>query len=109
MFALGTLRESRFAYCRRKACECTTVRGWQARLGAIHTYVELYARLLVDLVPNVVSSGREQADARRQRFIRGQKRSTTSYVEEAASTMESSSCSEPDRDNYRESTYQLRG
>jgi len=27
----------------------------QLEIGAIHTYVELYARLLVDLVPNVVS------------------------------------------------------
>jgi malonate decarboxylase alpha subunit len=32
-------------------------------IGAIYTYVELYARLLVDLVPNVVLVCAEQADA----------------------------------------------
>jgi hypothetical protein len=31
-------------------------------IGAVHTYVELYARLLVDLIPNVVLVCAEQAD-----------------------------------------------
>ena len=31
-------------------------------IGAIHTYVELYARLLVDLIPNVVLVCAEKAD-----------------------------------------------
>ena len=47
----------------RRAC------GWRSLLedgkltiGAIHTYVELYARLFVDLVPNVALVCAEQAD-----------------------------------------------
>jgi len=61
-------------------------------IGAIHTYVELYARLLVDLVPNVVLVCAEQADGEGNLYTGPNTEDTPVIVEAAASTMESSSC-----------------
>jgi malonate decarboxylase alpha subunit len=52
-------------------------------IGAIHTYVELYARLLVDLIPRVVLVCAEQADFEGNLFT-GPKTEDTPVIVEAA-------------------------
>ena len=52
-------------------------------IGAIHTYVELYARLFVDLVPNVVLVCAEQAD-RAGNLYTGPNTEETPVIVEAA-------------------------
>jgi malonate decarboxylase alpha subunit len=53
-------------------------------IGAIHTYVELYARLLVDLVPNVVLVCAEKADAAGNLYTGPNTEDTPVIVEAAA-------------------------
>jgi malonate decarboxylase alpha subunit len=53
-------------------------------IGAIHTYVELYARLLVDLVPNVALVCAEQADAEGNIYTGPNTEDTPVIVEAAA-------------------------
>ena len=55
-----------------------------SRSGAIHTYVELYARLLVDLIPNVVLVCAEQADQEGNLFTGPNTEDTPVIVEAAA-------------------------
>jgi len=53
-------------------------------IGAIHTYVELYARLLVDLAPNVVLVCAEQADSEGNLYTGPGTEDTPVIVEAAA-------------------------
>ncbi|WP_263408928.1 malonate decarboxylase subunit alpha [Terriglobus tenax] len=53
-------------------------------IGAIHTYVELYARLLVDLIPKVVLVCAEMADAEGNLFTGPNTEDTPVIVEAAA-------------------------
>ena len=53
-------------------------------IGAIHTYVELYARLFVDLVPNVVLVCAEQADKNGNIYTGPNTEDTPVIVEAAA-------------------------
>jgi len=53
-------------------------------IGAIHTYVELYARLLVDLIPNVVLVCAEQGDQEGNLFTGPNTEDTPVIVEAAA-------------------------
>jgi malonate decarboxylase alpha subunit len=53
-------------------------------IGAIHTYVELYARLFVDLIPNVVLVCAEQADQEGNLFTGPNTEDTPVIVEAAA-------------------------
>jgi malonate decarboxylase alpha subunit len=53
-------------------------------IGAIHTYVELYARLLVDLIPNVVLVCAKQADQEGNLFTGPNTEDTPVIVEAAA-------------------------
>jgi malonate decarboxylase alpha subunit len=53
-------------------------------IGAIHTYVELYARLLVDLAPNVVLVCAEQADVEGNLYTGPNTEDTPVIVEAAA-------------------------
>ena len=53
-------------------------------IGAVHTYVELYARLLVDLIPNVVLVCAEQADQEGNLFTGPNTEDTPVIVEAAA-------------------------
>ena len=53
-------------------------------IGAIHTYVELYARLLVDLAPNVVLVCAEQADREGNLYTGSGTEDTPVIVEAAA-------------------------
>ena len=53
-------------------------------IGAIHTYVELYARLLIDLIPKVVLVCAEMADAEGNLFTGPNTEDTPVIVEAAA-------------------------
>jgi malonate decarboxylase alpha subunit len=54
------------------------------KIGAIHTYVELYARLLVDLAPDVVLVCAEEGDARGSLYTGANTEDTPVIVEAAA-------------------------
>jgi malonate decarboxylase alpha subunit len=53
-------------------------------IGAIHTYVELYARMFVDLTPNVALICAEQADAAGNLYTGANTEDTPTIVEAAA-------------------------
>ena len=54
------------------------------RIGAIHTYLELYARLFVDLVPNVALVAAEAADAEGNLYTGSNTEDTPTIVEATA-------------------------
>src|ERR1700677_4193659 len=64
LFELGIAKKVDFAFAGPQSLRVSQLlEDGKLDIGAIHTYVELYARLLVDLVPNVVLVCAEQADA----------------------------------------------
>ena len=54
------------------------------RIGAIHTYLELYARLFVDLVPNVALVAAEAADAEGNLYTGSNTEDTPTIIEATA-------------------------
>src|SRR6202522_841903 len=64
LFELGIAKKVDFAFAGPQSLRVAQLlEDGVLEIGAIHTYVELYARLLVDLIPNVVLVCAEQADA----------------------------------------------
>src|SRR6201987_4337978 len=64
LFELGIARKVDFAFAGPQSLRVAQLlEDGVLEIGAIHTYVELYARLLVDLAPNVVLVCAEQADS----------------------------------------------
>ena len=64
LFELGIAKKIDFSYAGPQSLRVAQLlKDGKLDIGAVHTYVELYARLLVDLVPNVVLVCAEQADA----------------------------------------------
>lgn len=53
-------------------------------IGAIHTYIELYARLVVDLIPNVVLSAGFKADRQGNIYTGASTEDTPALIEPAA-------------------------
>src|ERR1700722_5160388 len=63
LFELGIAKKVDFAFAGPQSLRVAQLlEDGVLEIGAIHTYVELYARLLVDLIPNVVLVCAEQAD-----------------------------------------------
>jgi malonate decarboxylase alpha subunit len=63
LFELGIAKKLDFAFAGPQSLRVAQLlEDGVLEIGAIHTYVELYARLLVDLAPNVVLVCAEQAD-----------------------------------------------
>lgn len=63
IFELGIARKVDFAFAGPQSLRVAQLlEDGILEIGAIHTYVELYARLLVDLIPQVVLVCAEQAD-----------------------------------------------
>jgi malonate decarboxylase alpha subunit len=54
------------------------------RVGAIHTYLELYARFFVDLVPTVALVAAESADAEGNLYTGSNTEDTPTIVEATA-------------------------
>src|SRR3981189_2024862 len=63
LFELGIAKKVDFAFAGPQSLRVSQLlEDGKIDTGPIHTYVELYARLLVDLIPNVVLVCADQAD-----------------------------------------------
>src|SRR5580658_9558928 len=85
LFELGLAKKVDFAFAGPQSLRVAQLlEDGVLEIGAIHTYVELYARLLVDLVPNVVLVCAEQADQEGNLFTGPNTEDTPVIVEAAA-------------------------
>jgi malonate decarboxylase alpha subunit len=85
LFELGIAKKVDFAFAGAQSLRVAQLlEDGILEIGAVHTYVELYARLLVDLVPNVVLVCAEQADANGNLFTGPNTEDTPVIVEAAA-------------------------
>src|ERR1700727_2544642 len=85
LFELGIAKKVDFAFAGPQSLRVAQLlEDGILEIGAIHTYVELYARLLVDLVPNVVLVCAEQADREGNLFTGPNTEDTPVIVEAAA-------------------------
>ena len=85
LFELGIAKKVDFAYAGPQSLRVSQLlEDGILEIGAIHTYVELYARLLVDLVPNVVLVCAEQADTEGNLYTGPNTEDTPVIVEAAA-------------------------
>jgi malonate decarboxylase alpha subunit len=85
LFELGIARKVDFAFAGPQSLRVAQLLEDNVlEIGAIHTYIELYARLLVDLIPNVVLVCAEQADPEGNLFTGPNTEDTPVIVEAAA-------------------------
>jgi malonate decarboxylase alpha subunit len=85
LFELGIAKKVDFAFAGPQSLRVAQLlEDGVLEIGAVHTYVELYARLLVDLVPNVVLVCAEQADREGNLFTGPNTEDTPVIVEAAA-------------------------
>jgi malonate decarboxylase alpha subunit len=85
LFELGIAKKVDFAFAGPQSLRVAQLlEDGVLEIGAIHTYVELYARLLVDLAPNVVLVCAEQADHEGNLFTGPNTEDTPVIVEAAA-------------------------
>ncbi|HTF61116.1 MAG TPA: malonate decarboxylase subunit alpha [Edaphobacter sp.] len=85
LFELGIAKKVDFAFAGPQSLRVAQLLEDDVlEIGAIHTYVELYARLLVDLIPNVVLVCAEQADQEGNLFTGPNTEDTPVIVEAAA-------------------------
>ena len=85
LFELGIAKTVDFAFAGPQSLRVAQLlEDGVIEIGAIHTYVELYARLLVDLIPNVVLVCAEQADAEGNLFTGPNTEDTPVIVEAGA-------------------------
>jgi malonate decarboxylase alpha subunit len=85
LFELGIAKKVDFAFAGPQSLRVAQLlEDGVLEIGAIHTYVELYARLLVDLVPNVVLVCAEEADQEGNLFTGPNTEDTPVIVEAAA-------------------------
>ena len=84
LFELGIAKKVDFGYAGPQSLRLAQLLAdGKVEIGAIHTYVELYSRLLVDLAPNVVLVCAEQAD-REGNLYTGPNTEDTPVIVEAA-------------------------
>jgi malonate decarboxylase alpha subunit len=85
LFEEGIARKVDFAFAGPQSLRVAQLlEDGKLDIGAIHTYVELYARLLVDMIPNVVLVCAEQADAAGNLYTGPNTEDTPVIVEAAA-------------------------
>src|ERR1700680_921533 len=85
LFELGIAKKVDFAFAGPQSLRVSQLlEDGQLEIGAIHTYVELYARLLVDLIPNAVLVCAEQADCEGNLYTGPNTEDTPVIVEAAA-------------------------
>src|SRR6202008_1995412 len=85
LFELGIAKKVDFAFAGPQSLRVAQLlEDGILEIGAVHTYVELYARLLVDLIPNVVLVCAEQADSEGNLFTGPNTEDTPVIVEAAA-------------------------
>jgi malonate decarboxylase alpha subunit len=85
LFELGIAKKVDFAFAGPQSLRVAQLlEDGVLEIGAIHTYVELYARLLVDLIPRVVLVCAEQADHEGNLYTGPNTEDTPVIVEAAA-------------------------
>jgi malonate decarboxylase alpha subunit len=85
LFELGIAKKVDFAFAGPQSLRVAQLlEDGILEIGAIHTYVELYARLLVNLIPNVVLVCAEQADREGNLFTGPNTEDTPVIIEAAA-------------------------
>src|ERR1700735_4688667 len=85
LFELGIAKKVDFAFAGPQSLRVSQLlEDGKLDIGAIHTYVELYARLLVDLAPNVVLVCAEAADPEGNMYTGPNTEDTPVIVESAA-------------------------
>ncbi|MGA2373779.1 MAG: malonate decarboxylase subunit alpha [Candidatus Korobacteraceae bacterium] len=85
LFDLGIAKKVDFAFAGPQSLRVSQLlEDGKLEIGAIHTYVELYARLLVDLVPQVALVCAQQADAEGNLFTGPNTEDTPVIVEATA-------------------------
>ena len=85
LFELGIARKVDFAFAGPQSLRVSQLlEDGKLDIGAIHTYVELYARLLIDLAPNVVLVCAEAADSEGNLYTGPNTEDTPVIVEAAA-------------------------
>src|SRR5260221_14264478 len=85
LFELGIAKKVDFGFAGPQSLRVSQLlEDGKLEIGAIHPYVELYARLLVDLVPNVVLVCAEQADGEGNLYTGPNTEDTPVIVEAAA-------------------------
>ena len=85
LFELGIARKLDFAYAGAQSLRISQfLKDGLLEVGAIHTYVELYARLYVDLTPNVVLVAGYKADRQGNLYTGPSTEDTPALAEAAA-------------------------
>ncbi|MBV8276846.1 MAG: malonate decarboxylase subunit alpha [Verrucomicrobia bacterium] len=85
LFELGIAKKVDFSFAGPQSLRLAQLlEDGKIEIGAIHTYVELYARLLIDLIPNVVLVCAEQADEEGNLYTGPNTEDTPVIVEAAA-------------------------
>src|SRR3981189_1861188 len=85
LFELGIAKKVDFAFAGPQSLRVAQLlEDGVLEIGAVHTYVELYARLLVDLIPNVVLVCAEQSDQQGNLYTGPNTEDTPVIVEAAA-------------------------
>jgi malonate decarboxylase alpha subunit len=84
LFELGIARKIDFAFSSQSLRLSQLIEDHALEIGAIHTYVELYARLFVDLSPHVVLVCAEEADSEGNLYTGASTEDTPVIVEAAA-------------------------
>jgi len=85
LFEKGLARKLDFSYAGPQSLRIAQlVEDEVIEIGAIHTYLELYARLFVDLTPNVVLVAAEQADYEGNLYTGPNTEETPTIIESAA-------------------------
>ena len=84
LFEVGIAKKIDFAYASMGLRVAQLLEDGVLEIGAIHTYVELYARLFLDLTPNVVLVCAEEADSEGNLYTGPNTEDTPVIVEAAA-------------------------
>src|SRR5882672_6723192 len=85
LFELGIAKKVDFAFAGPQSLRISQLlEDGQLEIGAIHTYIELYARLYVDLTPNVVLVAGFKADRAGNLYTGASTEDTPALVEAAA-------------------------
>jgi malonate decarboxylase alpha subunit len=85
VFEKGICKKLAFAFAGAQSVRMAEmVSAGTVDVGAIHTYIELYARMFVDLIPNVVLLCGTQADRQGNLFLGPSTEDTPTIIEAAA-------------------------
>jgi malonate decarboxylase alpha subunit len=84
LFELGIAKKIDFAFAELSLRLAQLLEDGVLHIGAIHTYVELYARLFLDLIPNVALVCAEEADEEGNLYTGPNTEDTPVIVEAAA-------------------------